>query len=361
MTELLVGTKKGLFVLRNDDRDDGERRAPFEIATRAFPGDVVEFATRDPRTGRYFASVTSGFFGPRLMYTDDPASEWEQARGPTFPHDVPDTALVRIWVVKPGVADGVLYAGVDPAALFVSVDGGETWELNRGLWNVPTRPSWEPGLGGLALHSICPWPEDPTRLAVGISAAGVWITEDGGESWRTGYTGLVPRYLPEDQWETSGDLCVHNMHRAPLRPERLFMQFHGSVYRSDDTGETWTDIAEGLPSGYGFPMVLDPADPNSAYVIPLESSGDRVTPHGMVRVCQTRDAGRTWTAHGDGLPGREAYLTILRQAFDHDGGSPLGLYFGATSGEVFGSTDAGASWFTVREHLAPVTSVRVAV
>jgi len=149
------------------------------------------------------------------------------------------------------------------------------------------------------------------------------------------------------------------VHRSPGRPERLFLQFHGSVYRSDDTGETWNDIAEGLPSGFGFPMVVDPSDPDAAYVIPLTADVDRVTPDGEVRVFETRDAGGSWIAHGDGLPSDDAYLTILRQAFGHDGGSPLGLYFGATSGEVFGSADGGVSWFTAHEHLAPVTSVRV--
>ena len=244
MTELLVGSKKGLFVLR------GEPGEPFDIAARAFPGDVVEYGTRDPRTGRYFASVTSGFYGPRLMYTDDPTGDWEQAKGPVFPEDI-DASIDRIWIVQPGEADGVLYAGVAPAALFTSTDSGETWELNRALWNVPTRPEWNPGAGGLALHSICPWPGDPQRLAVGISAAGVWLSEDGGETWRTGYTGLVPPYVPEEEQETTHTLCVHNMHRAPQRPERLFLQFHGSVYRSDDTGETWNDIAEGCRRGSG--------------------------------------------------------------------------------------------------------------
>jgi photosystem II stability/assembly factor-like uncharacterized protein/molybdopterin converting factor small subunit len=354
MTELLVGTKKGLFVLR------GEPGAPFDIATRAFPGDIVEFATRDPRTGRYFASVTSGFFGPRVMYTDDPTGEWEQAKGPAFPEDIPDVSLERVWIIQPGEADGVLYAGIAPAALFMSTDSGETWELNRALWNVPTRPEWNPGAGGLALHSICPWPGDADRLAVGISAAGVWLTEDGGQTWRTGYTGMVPLYMPEDQQATTHALCVHNMHRAPQRPERLFLQFHGSVYRSDDTGETWNDIAEGLPSGFGFPLTIDPSDPDSAFVIPLNADLDRVTTEGMVRVFETRDAGGSWTGHGDGLPSNDAYLTILRQAFGHDGGSPLGLYFGATSGDVFGSADAGATWYPVHENLAPVTSVRVA-
>jgi photosystem II stability/assembly factor-like uncharacterized protein len=356
MTELLVGTKKGLFVLRGDP----SRGRPFELATRAFPGDVVEFAVRDPRSGRYLASVTSGFYGPRVMFTDDPLGEWQQSVGPAFP-DGTDAAVQRIWVLKPGEADGLLYAGVDPAALFISTDGGESWSLNEALWKERHAGDWQPGLGGLALHSICPWPGDPRRLAVGISAAGVLITSDGGDTWRTGYPGLVPTYMPEEERADTNVLCVHNMHRAPARPERLFQQFHGSVYRSDDEGLTWIDIAEGLPSGFGFPLTTDPADPDSAFVIPLVGPEDRVVPDAKVRVFGTRDAGASWSALGDGLPNAEAYLTILRQAFDHEGErETMGLYFGATSGDVFGSPDAGASWFSVHRHLAPVTSVRVA-
>ena len=328
--------------------------------TRAFAGDVVEFAIKDPRTGRYFASVTSGFYGPRLMFTDDPTGEWQQASGPAFPEGT-ETSLERIWVVKPGEADGVLYAGVAPAALFESRDDGETWTLNEALWKEREAGDWNPGAGGLALHSICPWPGDPRRLAIGVSAAGVWITEDAGQTWRTGYPGLVPQYVPEEARATTNALCVHNMHRAPLRPERLFLQFHGSVYRSDDAGATWNDIAEGLPSGFGFPLVIDPGDPDSAFVIPLTADVDRVTPDGRMRVYGTRDAGASWTALADGLPDDEAYLTILRQAFDREGsGDDLGLFFGATSGDVFGSADAGAHWFSVHDRLAPVTSVRVA-
>ena len=354
MTELLVGTKKGLFTLRGEPGDT------FDVIARDFPGDVVEFAVRDPRSGRTFASVTSGFYGPRLLLRDGDEGEWLQATGLEFPEDT-ETTLDRIWLVKPGEADGVLYAGVAPAALFVSTDGGESWELNRGLWNVPTRPEWNPGAGGLALHSICPWPGDPQRLAVGISAAGVWISEDAGETWRTGYTGMVPRYMPEEEREGTHALCVHNMHRAPTRPERLFLQFHGSVYRSDDEGETWDDIAAGLPSGFGFPLAIDPADPDSAFVIPLTADADRVTPEGRVGVYGTRDAGASWTALDKGLPGPDAWLTILRQAFGTAGEGPdLQLAFGATSGTVWASPDAGNSWSAATERLAPVTSVRFA-
>jgi len=353
VTELLIGTRKGLFVLR------GDRSGPFEIVHRAFEGVTVEYAIRDPRSGLYLASVTSGHFGPRVWTANDPTGKWEQTAGPAFPEDAGAT-VERIWVVTPAEEDGVLWAGVAPAALFRSEDGGETWELNRALWDRPERPRWQPGAGGLALHSICPMPGDPDRLTLAISAAGIWHTDDRGKSWRKGNTGLVPLYIPEESRATSEDLCVHNVHRSPARPERLMLQFHTGVYRSDDGGDTWTDIGEGLPSTFGFPMAIDPADPDSGYVIPLVADLDRVTPGGSLRVYVTRDAGKSWTARTHGLPQRDAYMTVLRQAFTHDGGTPLCLYFGATSGAVFGSVDAGATWFTVAERLAPVTAVRVA-
>jgi BNR/Asp-box repeat protein len=356
MTELLVGTKKGLFVLEGDPAS----RAPFDIRTRAFPGDTVEYAIRDPRSGRYFASVTSGFYGPRVLHAVDPAGEWEPTTGLGFPEG-DDWTLERVWTIQPGEDDGLLYAGVAPAALFTSTDGGETWELNRGLYDQPSRPKWQPGAGGLCLHSIATWPGDPSKLALGISAVGIWLSEDGGETWRHGNAGLVPRYLPEDAREGTIDLCVHNLHRAPKRPERLFLQFHGGVYRSDDAGESWTSIADGLPADFGFPMAIDPGDPDSAFVIPLTADVDRVTVDGKVRVYETRDAGASWIERADGLPQHDAYLTILRQAFGRAGVGPdLTLFFGATSGDVFGSPDGGASWFPVHERLAPVNSIRVA-
>jgi photosystem II stability/assembly factor-like uncharacterized protein len=355
VTELLVGTKKGLFVL------EGEPGGRFEVSARAFAGQPVEYAMRDPRSGRLFATMTSPFYGPKIFFTDgDPGGEWEQSGGLALPEGG-EQALERIWTIVSGEGDGTMHAGGDPGVLFHSADGGASWQLDRTLWEHPTRPEWQPGGGGLCLHSIVTWPGEPDRLAIGISAVGVWLTDDGGATWRHGNAGIRARYLSDDAPEDTITLCVHNMHRAPRRPERLFMQFHGGVYRSDDAGASWTSIADGLPSDFGFPLAIDPADPDSAYVIPLSADMDRVTPDGRVRVYETRDGGGSWTERGDGLPDRHAYLTVLRQAFDRAGeGERLELYFGATSGDVFGSGDAGASWFEAATRLPPVYSVRTA-
>ncbi len=351
--ELLAGTRKGLVVLR------GARGGPVDVAGRHFAGLDVTFAMRDSRTGRTFAAVDHFHYGPRLFWSDDPDAGWEVAAGLVFPDDT-GGALEKIWNVVEGEAAGSLLAGVAPAALFRSDDGGLSWELVRGLWDHPSRTEWQPGGGGLCLHSICPWPGDPMRLAVGISAAGVWLTDDGGATWRRGVDGIVARYLPEEARDGAVDLCIHNMHRAPREPSTLYMQFHGGVYRSDDAGESWTDVAAStdLVSDFGFPMVVHPRDPDRAYVIPLAGDFDRVAPGGRLGVWETTDRGASWHERSDGLPRRDAYLVTLRQAFCTDGAEPLGLYFGATSGDVFGSSDAGSTWTTLATRLPPVLSLR---
>jgi hypothetical protein len=323
MTELLVGTRKGLFVL------EGEPGAGFGLTTRAFVGDPVDYAMRDPRTGRLFAAVTSPFWGPRIWFTDGAPGngDWEPARGVSLPKGGAD-ALKRVWVIVAGEAPGQLFAGGDPGVLFESRDDGATWELNQALWEDPTRPRWRRDSGGLSVHSIVPWPGEPDRLALAISAAGVWLTEDGGATWSHGNEGIVADYLPEQARATAIDLCVHHLERAP-------------------------------PHDFGFPVTLDPADPDSAYVIPVTTS-DRVT-DGRVVVWETRDAGASWIPRDDGLPQDDAFLSVLRQSFAATGSGPaLELYFGATSGEIFGSGDAGRHWFGVAHRLPAIASVRAA-
>jgi photosystem II stability/assembly factor-like uncharacterized protein/molybdopterin converting factor small subunit len=350
--EVLLGTRKGLVVLR------GPRGERLKVVTRKFVGEAVEYAMRDPRSGTYIASVTSGQYGPHLFYATDPEGEWTQAEGPVFPKETGAT-LQRTWVVVPGEEEGVLWAGVDPAALFRSEDNGRSWAINPPLWDEPSRPNWQPGGGGLCLHSIVTMPGDPSKLMIAISAAGVWHTEDGGYTWTRGNEGIVPHYLPEG--ETTNDLCVHNVHRSP-DPDRLYMQFHGGVYRSDDGGHKWNDIGSdvGLPSDFGFPLVAHPSDPNRAYVIPLAADLDRVTPDGKVIVYETENGGASWTPRVEGLPQIHAYLVILRQAFTHDGRDPLGLYFGTTTGQLFASSDEGLTWTQAIDNVPPILSVRCA-
>lgn len=351
--EILLGTRKGLFVLR------GVRGQPAWVTFRAFAGQTVDYACFDSRSETYFATVTHGQFGPHLYYTHDLGGEWQEAEGLVFPAGA-DTAVERIWIVEPGTEHGVLWAGVAPAALFRSADHGRTWHLNQALWDHPTRSEWGAGLGGQALHSICPWPDQPDRLAVGISAAGVWLTEDGGNNWFRGSEGLVPRYLPKEARHNTLAHCVHKMLRAPLQPETLYMQFHGGVYISDNGGRSWNDIGTetGLPADFGFPLAIDPDNPDRAFVIPLAADVDRVTPEGKLRVYETRDRGSNWQPLVSGLPQESAYLTILRQAFCQDGRDPLGLYFGTKSGELFGSADGGTTWHTLMDRLPSIVAVQ---
>jgi photosystem II stability/assembly factor-like uncharacterized protein len=301
-------------------------------------------------------------WGGLLRYSDDFGQTWTnpEEANVKFP-ETAGVALKQIWQIAPGRAGEIdtLYCGVEPAAVFVSRDGGETWTLNEGLWNHPHRPRWEPGGGGLCLHTILLDPIDADRIRVAISTGGMYVTEDGGESWRASNQGVRAVFLP-DQFPEFGQ-CVHKVVQAKANPDRMFLQNHWGLYRSDDRGESWTDIANGVPSDFGFGLAGHPRDADTAWIVPLESDEFRCTPEGKLRVYRTRDAGASWEPLSSGLPQDGAYETVLRDALAADTLDSVGVYFGTRSGKVFGSRDAGDTWSELFDGLPPVISVKTAL
>lgn len=353
MAELLVlvGTQKGVFVLRSVS---GHGR--FEVSGPYLEGEQAYSVAIDGRNhaARLLAGSTSDHWGTVVRSSDDVGATWTD---PTvgnlkFPADT-GAAVAHVWQLQPaGPAEPeVVHAGVEPAALFRSDDRGETFELVRGLWDHPHRPEWEPGGGGLCLHTIVTHPGDPGRILVGISAAGVYRTGDGGATWEACNRGIRAADQP-DSFPEFGQ-CVHRAAPDANQPETVFLQSHGGLYRTDDFGGSWQDIAAGAPSDFGFPIVTHPRRSGVAYVIPLESDERRWTVGGTCRVFRTPDGGGSWEPLGDGLPQTGAYLTVLRDAFCADGLDPVGLYFGTRSGELYGSADEGESWDLLASHLPP--------
>lgn len=358
-TMVLVGTTKGLFTLRS-----GNDRESFEMSGPAFAGEEIYSTCVDSRSGatRVFVGSVSNHWGPVLRRSDDLGATWTEGETAAlrFP-DGSDAALNRIWQLAPGPADqpDVMYAGVEPAALFRSDDGGQTFSMVRGLWDHPHRPQWQPGGGGLCLHTVLVHPDDPNRLLIAISAAGVYLSDDGGDTWRASNRGIVVDFMPDGEDLEFGQ-CVHKVSRDAENHERLYLQHHGGIYRSDDGGSTWRPMTGIAGMDFGFPVVAHPTRASMAYLLPLESDEFRCTPDGRCVVWRTADAGATWSALTDGLPQSGAHLTVLRDGFTTDGQDPAGLYFGTRSGEVYGSSDDGESWSLLAQHLPPVMSVRAA-
>lgn len=356
---LLVGTMKGAFLLST-----GPERQKWELGGPYFPGSAVYAMAYDGRAGRHrlWAAPTSMHWGGLLRTSDDFGKSWTNPEEANikFPEGT-EASLKQIWQVIPGRESepDTLYCGVEPAALFVSRDAGESWSLAEGLWNHPHRPRWEPGGGGLCLHTILPDPEDPDRMRIAVSAAGMYVTEDGGESWRASNHGVRAEFLP-DKYPEFGQ-CVHKVVQAKGRPERMYLQNHWGLYRSDDRGESWSDIANGVPSDFGFPMAIHPEDPDTVWIVPLESDEFRCTPEGKLRVYRTNDGGGSWQPMSTGLPQHGAFETVLRDALAVDGMDRAGVYFGTRSGKVFGSADEGESWSELADGLPPVVSVKAAV
>ncbi len=270
-------------------------------------------------------------------------------------------ALKQIWQIVPGrrAEQDTLYCGVEPAALFVSRDAGATWALAEGLWNHPQRPRWQPGGGGLCLHTILLDPENVKRARIAVSTAGMYVTDDGGSTWRPSNNGVRAQFLP-DKYPEFGQ-CVHKVVQSAQRPDRMFLQNHWGLYRSDDRGESWIDIANGVPSDFGFPVAIHPRNPDCAWIVPLESDEFRCTPEGKLRVYRTTDAGGGWQAMSKGLPQEGAYETVLRDGLAVDSLEPAGVYFGTRSGKLFGSADEGETWAALVEGLPPIVSVKAAV
>lgn len=356
---LLVGTMKGAFLFRAD-----ATRASWEEAGPYFPGRSVYALTYDGRNGRQklWAAVNSPYWGSFLSSSNDFGKTWSEPESYNikFPEGS-DVSLKQVWqiVADPHNADS-LYCGVEPAALFKSEDGGETWSLNRGLFDHPHRPQWQPGGGGLCLHTILPDPANAKRMFVAISTGGVYRTDDGGENWTPRNTGICAKFMPPDQQYPEWGQCVHKVVSHPSNPDRMFLQHHWGVYRSDDAGDSWQDIGKGLPSDFGFAMEMDPNDANTVYIIPIESDEFRCTPEAKLRVYRTKNGGESWEPLANGLPQEDAWETILRDNMSSDGADPTGLYFGTRSGKVFGSSNGGDSWTMIREGLPPITCVKTA-
>ncbi|MCU1484952.1 MAG: glycosyl hydrolase repeat-containing glycosyl hydrolase [Actinomycetia bacterium] len=356
---VLVGTTKGLFALAA-----GADRTTWQLAGPWFRGEEIGAAALDVRGGRarLLVGATSSHWGPSVYRSDDLGATWVEPEPGTlrFP-DAAEASVARVWQLQPGAEaqPDVVFAGVEPAALFRSDDGGATFRLDQGLWDHPHRPQWQPGGGGLCLHTIVPDPTGGPRMGIAVSAAGFYRTLDGS-TWEAANKGILPRFLPPPEPEFGQ--CVHKVDRHPTEPDTLFCQHHWGVYRSDDFGGRWREVGEdALPSTFGFPVVVDPNRPGTAFVLPLESDGFRCTPDGRARVYRTTDGGDTWAPLGAGLPQEDAYLTVLRDGFCADRLDPAGLYFGTRTGEVFGSPDAGETWQELARHLPPVLCVKTAV
>jgi serine/threonine protein kinase len=356
---LLLGTTKGAFLARSKPS-----RKRWEVAGPYFHGQAVYSLAYDNRSGRHrlWASTCSPLWGTYLRSSDDFGKTWTNPLEANirFPPES-GLSLRNIWKIELGPRDlpDKLYCGVEPAALFESQDAGESWSLVRGLFDHPHRPRWMPGMGGLCLHTILQHPTDPGRMHVGISAAGVYRTEDAGRTWQARNRGIRVTFMPE-RFPEFGQ-CVHKIVRHPDRPDRLFLQNHWGLYRSDDGAYTWQDIAHGLPSDFGFAMATHPHDPDCIYIVPMESDEFRCTPEGRVRVYRTRNAGDSWEPLTRGLPQSGAYETVVRDAMVTDSLDPVGVYFGSRSGKLYGSKDAGKTWKELLTGLPQIVCVASAV
>lgn len=353
---LLVGTKRGLFLLTSRDRQE------WTVDKQALKGTRVFNAVLDQRNGgRMFATDNGDFFGTFLRYSDDLGDTWQEPRqGIQFKEDSGQT-LKNIWIIQPGRPDEphTSYVGVDPASLWVTTDGGETWDLDPGLANHPTRDRWQPGAGGLCLHSIVPDPTNRDRMWIGISAVGCMRTDDGGKTWSFKNKNTRAGFLP-DPYPEYGQ-CIHRLIQHPTEPDVLYQQNHCGVYKSASAGDDWIDIQGSLPSEFGFPIALDAHHPETIFTI-VEDGEGRTNFTGQFAVYRSENAGQDWQVMTNGLPaGTGVRLGVLRHGMCADAMDPCGVYVGTNTGQLFASADRGESWQMIADFLPPIYSVNVAV
>jgi hypothetical protein len=356
-TIVMVGTRKGMWIGTADDQ-----RREWDFTGPHFDMEEVYSCMIDTRgeRPRLLAGASSPWLGPQVRRSDDLGGSWEETPNGAvrFP-DGADAKVERVWQLVPGSEDGVVYAGSEPGAVWRSTDGGETFTLEQALWDHPHRPQWNAGFGGQAFHTILPHPTDPQSVTAALSTGGVYQTNDGGTSWQPRNQGIRAEFLPEGEQYPEFGQCVHKVTRHPSRPDRLFLQNHGGVYRSDDHGESWQSIADGLPADFGFSIVVHPHQPDTIYVFPIGGGDRRYPPGAKARVWRSRDAGGSWEELGNGLPD-SFYVAVMRDAMCTDDHDPAGVYFGARNGAVWASADEGDSWRQIISDLPDVMVVRAA-
>jgi len=360
---VLVGTRKGAFVLTSD-----ATRTRWDVGGPHFGGWEIYHMKGSPADpNRLYASQSTGWFGQLMQRSNDGGTTWEpvgnkfEYEGTTGTHQWYDGTphpweFKRVWHLEPSLTDpDTVYAGVEDAALFRTTDGGQTWHELAGLRRHGSGSAWAPGAGGLCLHTIVLDPTNADRIFVAISAAGTFRTDDGGQTWRPINRGLRSEGIPNPTAEVGH--CVHRIARHPSRPDVLFMQKHWDVMRSDDGGESWREVSGNLPTDFGFVIDVHAHEPETIYVVPIKSDSEHYPPDGKLRVYRSRTGGQEWEALTNGLPQRDCYVNVLRDAMSVDTLDPCGVYFGTSGGQVYASADAGDTWTPIVRDLPPVVSV----